>query len=203
MAETPTVSVKNYYKAYKSLFGAIAAAFGAIPLLSEVLPERWWVSYLFPPIDDSFRLLAVVPNILVTVVIYGLSERPFSRSRRLRTRVQWILLSVTVVGACLFLVSRTLFVRTIERPTVGDSVTISVGYERTPFASDTFGDTNDYEMLRQRGQTEEEIRRLWTSQSIITARLALFLSYLLFLMPAIGVCGLQVLYGLLGPATDE
>jgi hypothetical protein len=94
-----------------------------------------------------------------------------------------------------------LFVRTIDLPAANDAVSVTVGYERTPFAQQTFGDVSDLELLRKRGPTEEEIQRLWTLRSINIARVSLFASYLLFLCSLIAACSLVVLYEVMGPPT--
>lgn len=171
-----------------------------LPIVAAIIPEQW-SSYFFPPLNDLYRMFAVTFGGLVTVLVYSLADSAFVRSRKKRPLVQGLVFILGILGAGTFLVSTTLFVRTIERPAISDTVTVSVGYERTQFARNTFRDDTDENMLRQRGPTEEEIRRLWTPRSIIVARLSLLLSYFLFLISVIGVCGLQVLYGLLGPPT--
>jgi len=108
--------------------------------------------------------------------------------------------SVSVVGVGLFLVSHEQFVRTIDIPAKKETVTVSVGYTRTVFANRQFPNSTDWDMIRARGTSDEEIKRLWTEWSIIVARLALLFSYLLFLLPAIAAFSLGVLYQGLGAA---
>ena len=66
------------------------------------------------------------------------------------------------------------FVRKIDIPSLSSSQTVSVGYEKTPFAIQVFGSESDWNMLRARGTDDEEIWKLWTARSIVRARLSLF-----------------------------
>ena len=109
---------------------------------------------------------------------------------------------IGVLGACLFFVSGLRFIRTIDIRSRGETVAVSVGYERTDFANTEFPGSSDWEILRARGPIEEEIWRIWTPKSIILARLVLFLSYLLFLLSAIAACSLAALFEGLGRAPN-
>ena len=194
------ISISQYYKGFKSLFGGMATAFGVLPVLSAILPSSW-SSFIFPPLDDVFRILAVGLTLLVTLVIYRLSDTLFPQSRRWRWKTHLVLFAVAVVASLAFLAARTSFVRELDRPALGDTAIVAVGFERTDFARRTFPTDSDFEMLRQRGTTEEEVFNLWTERSILLARVALFLPYLLFLAAAVSLCSLEVLYALIGAAT--
>ena len=89
-----------------------------------------------------------------------------------------------------------MFVRVVERPSEGDAVVVIVGYERTPFAVQTFPGASDWDVLRGYG-TSQEVFRNWTSSSIYVGRLGLFLSYALALVAGIALLGLEVLYSIL------
>ena len=138
----------------------------------------------------------------MTLVVYRLQHSGFTKSRRRRLQALVGVAALAIFGACLYQVPRTLFVRTIDRPALKDTVTVTIGYDRTMFAHQNFAQNDDWEMLRQRGVTEDEIARLWTSQSIILARLALFATYLLVILSAVTFCSLEVLYGVIGPPTE-
>jgi hypothetical protein len=91
--------------------------------------------------------------------------------------VIWVALTFTTVCLLAYLAAYQRFVRRIEIPSRGEtSVYVSVGYQRTVFADQTFGSASDWEMLRARGTSEEEIGRLWTAKSLIIARLGLYFS---------------------------
>ena len=199
----PPVSVKQYYKAFYSIFGGFATAFSVLPLVSQALPDHWWLSsYLFPPLNDAYRLPALLITGLVTVVVYRWHDSPFVLSRTKRRRASWSAFALVVVGLSAFLLTTELFVKTIERPSVGDNIKITVGYQRTDYARQNFGGDIDEVMLRKRGPTDEEVYRLWTTSSVLVARWTLLISYLLFLGSAIGVLSLEVLYSVIPEATD-
>lgn len=194
------VTIRQYFKGFTSLFGGIATAFGVLPVLSAILPDTW-SSFVFPPLDDVFRIFAVGLTLLAMLVVYRVSDAIFPQSRRWRLHAHLILFAIAFAAALGFLVARTFFVRTLDRPALGDTAIVAVGFERTDFARRAFPTDSDFEMLRQRGTTEEEVFNLWTERSILLARIALFLPYLLFLVAAVTLCSLEVLYTLIGPAT--
>jgi hypothetical protein len=88
------------------------------------------------------------------------------------------------------------FVRTVDIPTKGASVQVSVGYERTEFAKTNFSAESDWELLRDRGTDEEEIWRLWTTKSLLISRLSLYITYSFFIFLLVIAFGWGVLYQL-------
>lgn len=71
---------------------------------------------------------------------------------------------------------------------------MSVGYDRTQFAKANFGSDSDEDMLRARGTDDEEIKKLWTYQSLAVARLALFISYCGFILGLVAVFSLGIVF---------
>jgi hypothetical protein len=92
------------------------------------------------------------------------------------TKVIWTALLVSAVCLLAYLALYEAFIHRVEIPSRETSVYVSVGFQRTEFAAQTFGSASDEEMLLARGPSEEEIRRLWTRQSLIIARLGLYSS---------------------------
>ena len=87
---------------------------------------------------------------------------------------------VAVLGAvCCLGVYIALFMRFVVRIDIPnhDAIYVSVGYDRTAFATANFADNSDEDMLRARGTDDEEIKKLWTYWSIAAVRLGLFLSF--------------------------
>src|SRR5208283_4435937 len=78
------------------------------------------------------------------------------------SRVIWAAFFFAGVGLLAYLSAYQGFVRRVDIPSRETSVYVSVGYQRTAFADQTFGPASDWEMLRARGTSEEEIGRLWT-----------------------------------------
>ena len=84
-------------------------------------------------------------------------------------------------------------VQKIDIPSTGEHTFVSIGYERSQFALDSFDNVNDSEMLHSRGFTEEEIKNLWTAKSLYISRLALFLSFAGATLSMVALASLGVL----------
>ena len=186
MATLQPLPLRTYYRHFKSISGAVSGASASLPLISKLVPEHF-SSWLFPPlgsIDVPARIAAVVLGVLASYVPYVLTT---ARSANQPAKAVKIAVICIVLGFCLYLGLWLRFVREIEVPSSGSLITVSVGYARTPFALRTFGETNDWEILRQRGPEEEQIHRLWSFKSLLVARLSLWLAYSL-IVTAVGVC---------------
>jgi len=166
------LSLKQYYVSARGLATAVAAI--AVPLASIIGSGSG--SHVFPPLgsmDGIARIGLVALSLAVSLGVYFLAAVKPPKSP---SRVIWTTLSLAVVCLLVYLSAYQRFVRQIEIPSRGSSVYVSVGYQRTQFAEQTFGPASDEEMLRARGTSEEEIGRLWTKKSLIIARLVLYLS---------------------------
>lgn len=181
------VTLRKYYRQYVSISGILAAATGLGPLLSAWLPAVP-SAYLFPPLGEATwpaRLGLVILAGAVTFIAFfchGVTGR----------RLMSFLFVVSFLGLCCYLISYNSFVRKIDIPSAKSEIYASVGYQRTPFAVKTFGDAGDWDLLRARGIDEEEISRLWTERSLCIARLCLFCSLALFVLPLVMVFSLGV-----------
>lgn len=193
MHATSTVTLTNYYKKFRSISGALAVATGVgLPL------SAWLVGvgseYLFPPLGDSTvpaRLGVMILAVVVTYIAF------YVESIRSRTFVKFGLTAgIAFLALCSYLVFYMQFVRKIDAPAAGSAIHVSVGYERTKFAEQTFSSESDWEMLRARGTADEEISRLWTRRSIYVARLCLFSAYCGFILPLVLIFSLGVRYQL-------
>ena len=161
----------DYYKSFKSIWGALAAFVGALPWLSKFLPAGT-SHYVFPPlgqIEPLARTGAIVFALLATYVAFFLGSARAKRN--------------AVIAACTallcfvaFLVFYSQLVRTVDISSQGVALSVSVGFERSDFAKQTFANASDEEMLRARSMSDEEIRKLWTPWSVIAGRLALWIS---------------------------
>lgn len=182
------MTLTQYYKAFLSVFGVLAAAppiiVGLIlPFVSDGTPV-----YGFPPLGDvaSFaRLGLVCLAFLVTFLIY------FWQGGK------WPLVAaflVSFVCLCAYVAFYPQWVVRIDVPSQRAAIRVSVGYERTQFAKTNFASDSDEDMLRARGTDEEEIKKLWTYQSLTVARLALFVSYCGFLLGLVAVFSLGVAF---------
>jgi hypothetical protein len=75
-------------------------------------------------------------------------------------------------------------------PSTNSDVPVSVGYQRTDFAVQTYPGMSDWEMLHDRGPWEEQVQKLWTRHSIIVVRTQLWISYTLSLVCYLAVVSL-------------
>ena len=173
------ISLVEYYASFKSTLGAFAGAISSVPLVSKALPASL-TAYAFPPlgnVDIPARVGAVILCVAMTFLAF------FSRASEAHTNrgriVAAIVLAVFFLFGyiCLF----SMFVRTVDIPTMNSAVQVTVGYERTDFAKATFGTDSDWVMLRNRGTSDEEVERLWTSKSLTICKFSLYLTYCVFI----------------------
>ncbi len=184
------MTLEQYYKAFWSLSGVLAAA---PPLVTTVvlpfLPDRASV-YGFPPMGDvggfaGFGLVCLA--VLVTYLVY------FWRGGK------WPLIVgalVAFLSLCVYIALYPHFVLRVDIPSLKTATRVSVGYDRTPFARANFSSDSDEEMLRARGFDDEEIKKLWTYHSLTVARLALFGSYCGFILGLVATFSLGIVHGL-------
>ncbi len=192
------LTVKKYYKNFISIYGAITILVGAIPFLGFLLPDRL-DQYSFPPLGDATALCrsaALIAIVTVTIFVFFCKDAAFVGSKTGRIKALSALAVILVIGIFAVLASYSAFVRSVNIADKGD-VVVSIGYERTPFAKATFADSDDYEMLRDRGPTEEGVAKLWVRSSVLTARCALLAAYLVVLLPALAIGSLTVLFDLI------
>jgi hypothetical protein len=173
------MTLRQYYRSFKGIYGVLAGVFSAIPLFSKFLPEGYGAS-AFPPLgnaDGPARIVTCVIALSMTyLAFFTRAAPPLRNNRRIVAAI-----ALAVVSVCLYLTLFLLFVRTVDIPSMNSSVRVSVGYERTDFANANFGAASDEELLRDRGTNDEEIRRLWTAKSLIISRLGLYTTYALFI----------------------
>ena len=184
------LTLRSYYSDFKSARGIGTAVGIILPVIPKV-KSGTWTEYLLAPLgsaDIIARVLLAVLCIAMTYLVYFFFQGQLKKARK-RT----LLLTLFVIPflcACLYVVFCMCFVRNINIPALERSAYVSVGFQRTAFAKQTFGSMTDEEMLRSRGFDDEEIRRLWTPLSLILARVALFVSW-----SGIGlslICGLSL-----------
>jgi hypothetical protein len=158
----------------------VGGSFGALSSLGAVLPiaSFWpadWAAYLFPPLGDLTPIARVLCVIAVLVVIGGGYV-----GVGLAGLKKWIVLGaiLTLIGASAHIYYSLQYVLKINTP---DSFyLVSVGSDRTDFANHTFAkDESPWNMVKQRGLSDEDITKIWTRESVRNNRLKLFFSYLM------------------------
>lgn len=179
MAPHAAITIKNYYKSFGSISGALAGVFGLGPLVS--LTPISWSQYAFPPLGDVALIAHVGLVSLAITLTYLAFYFPLARLKMVTS----FLVLAAALSFCCYLVNYMKFVRRIPVPSTSSTVQVSVGYERTAFATANFGSETDWEILRDRGLDDEQISKLWTARSIRTARLSLFVSFAGFVLPLV------------------
>lgn len=195
MHALPPVTLFDYYKKFKSISGVLAAATGIGPLVSAWLPGAA-PTYFFPPLGD----ITMPARLGVAALAVGITYISFygARPGKVFRRFLWIGLLSFLALVC-YLLSYSHFVRKIDVPASNSSLFVSVGYERTNFADQTFHSESDWDMLRARGTGDEEVTKLWTARSLDIARFCLISSYCGFVLPLVLIFSLGVRHQMRDP----
>ncbi|HZW93856.1 MAG TPA: hypothetical protein VFF64_12970 [Candidatus Eremiobacteraceae bacterium] len=187
---TRSTTLRSYYQSFKSASGIIAGIVVASPYISRVLPAGLG-SYVFPPlggVEEVARAALVAMALAATFGVY------FWTSSSAATEPRAVTVTL-VVAAVLFLVYFGLhlrFVRRVDIPALGTGAYVSIGYERTAFAKANFDSASDEDLLRSRGLDDEQVRLLWTTSSLIVARLLLYVAYCLCVLTLVVAFSLGV-----------
>ena len=171
------VTLVQYYRGFRSLYGALATIPFALPLVHIFghifTPDSSIFAYLYPPLGDV-QILALAVTFLVlftaTLVVYVSCKA----ARKIHPAV-WI--AGTMFSFVLLMGMYESFVIDIAVPSVNQEVLVSVGYQRTAFALNTYPTSSDRSMLHDQGPSEETIHLLWTPHSIWIVRGGLWLLY--------------------------
>ena len=162
-----TESLAEYKRNVRIVQGAIFT----IPISVHLL--RPHAHFMFPPLGDADGF--VMPLILCVVGLFSIIPwviKPHGRAA----------VNISVVGALIFCLwyaySVEAYVVGVPIPALNRTIYVSVGSERSENANRFFPGKNNREMLIQRGPREEEVRWLFTDNSINRARFELTVSYL-------------------------
>lgn len=177
------ITVLQYYKGFKSLYGAIATVPVIVPALRLFMSDSNAVAgYLFPPLGDVRRLLLTITMAILLVITFVVFA--FCRGvRKVPSKLFLALLGGVLIGPVTLIPLYTSFVRQVEVPSVNEEVLVSIGYQRTAFALQNYPEEKwpDWQILQDRGPWEEQIQRIWTKSSISVVRMLLWFFYFLFL----------------------
>jgi hypothetical protein len=173
-----TISIKEYYQAFKSVKGFLIAGSVLCPVLSKFLPGTSVAAYLCPPLGDSQDVIMVATSLALALLTY-LVFRYCQTSKRIGWSPAVFVLGFSIL---LFVILSLSFVKHVWFGSVGKEVSVSVGFERTALAKVHFTDKDsDLELLHRSGTDEDIIEKLWTLRSIILVRSLLWLSYVTLL----------------------
>jgi hypothetical protein len=161
------ITLRAYYRSFKSASGIIAGIIVASPYISRTLPAGVG-SYVFPPLGGVEEVARAALVAMALAATFGVYFWTYSSARGQPRVVPFAL----IVASILFLAYFGLhlrFVRRVDIPTLETARYVSIGYERTAFAKATFDSASDEDLLRSRGLDDEQIRLLWTPNSLIVA----------------------------------
>ena len=187
------VTLRQYYRTYKSVQGCLAGLPFVPPLLSSwVSDSSTMAGYIFPPLGDSGHIVFLFTLVLLLAATYAMYWMQDGR-----TVSRWIPLSLMlslVLGVMILIALYTSFVRVIEIPGAKMDVPVSIGYKRTEFARRTYPQSDDWAILHDRGPWEEQIQEIWTRNSIAAVRAMLWGSYTVCLL-SLALLGSLLVYG--------
>jgi hypothetical protein len=162
------------------------------PLLHAFFPDSKTIAqYFYPPLGDAQRIAqagTVGFLFLTTFVVFACCQS----ARKIRPVVPVILMVGSILCMCALIALYALYVRNIPIHSVNLEVPVSIGYQKTEFALRTYPNSDDWEMLHDRGPYEEQIQMLWTRRSIIVVRVFLWLLHTLALTCFLSVACLAV-----------
>jgi len=186
------ITVAQYYKGFIGLQSVFAGVPFLPPLLNVLLPESSKIDeYLYPPVGDFQRLAPVASFgvlLLTTFTVFACCQL----AKRVHPVVPVILTIGSAFGVCALIVLYVRFVRHVPVPSINLEVPVSIGYQRTDFATRTYPQWSDWDMLHDHGPWESKIQDLWTQSSIAVVRILLWLCHTLTLSCFLSVVCLAV-----------
>jgi hypothetical protein len=185
------VTIRQYYTNFKGLYLPWASVPFVTLLLHACKLDSSTIVELYPPLGD-FRTYAMAATVglllLTTFVVFSCC----GLAKRIHPCVPGILIAGFVLSVCTLIALYVPFVRRIPVPSEKLEVPVSIGYQRTDFALQNYPQSNDWEMLHDRGPREEQIQMLWTLHSIVVVRVFLWLFHTLALTCFLSVASLAV-----------
>lgn len=154
---------------FKGIVGFVITAYPFVARFAGLEGSR-----TVPPLDYDLLIIYVI--LLVMLVFAGYSLRYvrfFTRAHWATTVIAIVLFLFAGIGTLQYIVWQEKAIRCGEvKPEDSGPVTycVIIGLERSQFAKKKYSDCTDQGMLRKRAWTPEQVRRLWTPDSIETAR---------------------------------
>lgn len=170
------MSLKLYFKQFKSILGIITGFIGSFPFIGNYLLKRT-ISNVVPPIEDYVLVIYAIFFITAVFIVYFLKDLGCWKKTWGTPLTMGVLFFLAFIGFLFYDQWSVRAIRTFYIPTLRKNVSVIVGLERSQFAKQYFNDKTDEDMLEERGYTKNEIRRLWTQESILRARFFIIVSY--------------------------
>jgi hypothetical protein len=170
-----------YLKNFGRLLGSLTALIGAFPFIGNYFANNYL--YISPPIKTQFLLIYLILFVTCIVSIYFFKEFDLWKLKWGVPSVITILFMISIIAFFIFFYWSQAAVRSIFLPDQNKSIYVIVGTERTQFALNEFSvNDSDEDLLHNIGYLDEDIRRLWTKESIYRSRIYVAGSYFLLLL---------------------
>ncbi len=173
LTDPDPVTFSEFFRSFKDSSGLLAGLSILPALLSELKPN--WSAYIFPPLGS------LEPAARIGTVLFGLLAIACGYLLIGTSRIRTIIYSSSLVALCCllaYLSATAMYVRKIDIASQALPVFVTIGSQRSDLARKVFPNETDWQMLRDRGLSDEEIYRLWTPRSVLLGRLAVYVSYL-------------------------
>ena len=159
------ITVRQYYGGFVSLWGIAAGAPFIPPLLHAFFPDTSRLAdYLYPPLGDA-EWIAVAATIGFLLASTFVAFTCCESVKKIHRRAALILWGGIALCACALIVLYVLYVRRVPISSVDLEVPVSISYQKTDFARQTFPQLTDVEILQRTGPTEDQTQKLWTPHS--------------------------------------
>ena len=165
-------------------FRAVQLAIVAAPVALRLLSDK--PSFVCPPIGvlgDYVFSIAITVAASAGLLTWLISD-PDKLSATLKTAATVVVLSIV---AYTFFVSQ--YVIRLERYNPSMSAIVSIGFQKTSYALQTFPDASPLRMLKEHGHREEDILDLWTESSVELVRTGILATYTLIFLSLSAVIG--------------
>jgi hypothetical protein len=186
------MTISFYLKSFGKVFGSLTTLIGAFPFIGNYFLNNYL--YIAPPIKIHFIFIFIIIFISCIYSVYYFKDLDIWKKRWGTPLVIIILLLISIVSFLFFFYWSQIAVRSIVLPDQNKTIYVIVGTERTNFAKTNFLDTDsDEDLLRIIGYLDEDIRRLWTKESINICKLYVACSYFITLLCIVTIFSVGVL----------
>ncbi|TKJ32503.1 MAG: hypothetical protein CEE38_23070 [Planctomycetes bacterium B3_Pla] len=184
-----------YIRKFLGLKGLVGLVAWAYPIIGGLLGiER---RLMIPPLDASSLVIYVILFTMVVLVSYSLRcWCVFSNRQWMTAALSVVLFGTTIFCALRYYSWREKAIRCWEVQPENDkpkTVCVIIGLERTKFAKEEYEGRSDVYMLQKRGWEPEQVRLLWTPESLAEAKRSVMGYFLAIPLLVVGIVSLLVL----------
>ena len=184
-----------YLRKFLGLKGLVGLVVWSYPIIGRLLGIE--SRLMIPPIDASFHVIYVALFTMVILVGYSL------RYWHVFSNKQWItsILSIVFIGMAAFCSLRyyswqekgIICLEVQPEHDKPQTVCVIIGLERTEYAKKDLGNLSDKEMLERRGFEPEQVKLLWTPESLAKVKTRVVGYFLAIPLLVVGLVSLLVL----------